>query len=93
MPLQHLNWNAIHASAFGQMRGLLRQAVATPRRHGAMRYRCPLTGSYVLITDEATLSRFARPLSRIRCADCGELHLVTVAADDPADVVAVPGKP
>ncbi len=84
MPAQNqpeeLRWNTIHASAFAQTRGLLRWTRGTQRPHGALRYRCPLTGSYVLVTDEATLLRLARPPARIRCADCGEQHLVTVEA-------------
>ena len=64
------------------MHGLLRWTRATPRPHGALRYRCPLTGAYVLVTDEPTLKRFSRPPARIRCADCGEQHLVTIEADE-----------
>jgi hypothetical protein len=90
---QNLNWSRIHASAFDQARGFLRWAVATPRRHGALRYRCPVAGSYVLVTDEPTLDVLSRPPARIRCADCGEQHLVAVEADDPADIVAPAGKP
>jgi hypothetical protein len=92
MPSQNhpvdLRWNTIHASAFAQTRRLLRWASATPRPHGAIRYRCPLAGSYVLVTDEPTLKRLARPPARIRCADCGEQHLITVEADETADIAA-----
>ena len=88
MPVQQLRWNTIHASAFTQTHGLLRWTSATPRPRGAMRYRCPFTGSYVLVTDEPTLKALARPPARIRCADCGEQHLMTVEFDDPADIAA-----
>ncbi len=87
MPIQDLQWNTIHASAFTQTHGMMRWAAATPRPHGALRYRCPLTGSYVHITDEATLMALSRPPARIRCADCGEQHLMTVEADDSGDLV------
>jgi hypothetical protein len=49
-----------------------------------LRYRCPLTGSFVLVTDAATLAGLARPPAQLRCADCGELHLVSVEAADTA---------
>ncbi len=78
-------WSTIHASAFTQTHGMLRWTSATPRPHGALRYRCPLTGSFVLITDEPTLNALARPPARIRCADCGEQHLMTVAAGETDD--------
>lgn len=92
MPLEDLRWKTIHASAFTQTHGLLRWATATPRPRGAVRYRCPLTGSYVLVTDEPTLAALARPPARLRCADCGEQHLMTVEADDPADIAAAARK-
>ncbi len=47
------------------------------RAHGALRYQCPVTGSFVLITDDAALSALARPRVRLRCAGCGEMHLLT----------------
>ena len=92
MHLQDLRWNTIHASAFSEARGLLRWAAATPRPHGAVRYRCPVSGSFVLVTDEPTLARRRRGRARIRCADCGEQHLAAVAAGKAQDVVARAGK-
>jgi hypothetical protein len=83
MPLQDENWNTIHASAFSHARALMRPATATLRPHGGVRYRCPVTGSFVLVTDEPTLAALARPHARLRCADCGEMHLMTIAAEDP----------
>jgi hypothetical protein len=76
MSIHDLSWDPIHNSAYGHMRSLLRPAAATPRAHGALRYRCPITGSFVLLTDEPTLRSLAQPSARLRCADCGELHLI-----------------
>jgi hypothetical protein len=56
MTFQNLNWSSIHASAYRQADAMLRRVQATPRPHGALRYRCPVTGSFVLVTDEASLS-------------------------------------
>ena len=57
-----------------------------------LRYRCPLTGSYVLVTDEPTLARLARPPARIRCADCGEQHLIDGrGCDDLRPIAAAAG--
>lgn len=93
MHLPDLRWNKIHASAFNEARWLLRSAQATPRRHGALRYACPVSGSFVLVTDEPTLARLRRGRARIRCADCGEQHLVTVVAAEADGVVALADKP
>ena len=81
MSVQHLNWNMIHASVFHNAGRMLRWAAATPRAVGAVRYRCPVTGSFVLVTDDATLKKLARPTARIRCADCGEMHFAAVAPE------------
>jgi hypothetical protein len=83
MTNQNLNWNTIHASVIRQAGGMLRWAPAAPRS-GAVRYRCPVTSSFVLVTDEASLRKFGRPTTRLRCADCGELHFVAVADGDQA---------
>ncbi len=55
---------------------------ATLRPSGAVRYRCPVSGSFVLVTDPATLARLAERDTRLRCMDCGEMHLL--ARDAPA---------
>jgi len=96
MPFQDENfdtWSTIHASVYSQAHTMLRPASAEPRPHGALRYRCPVTGSLVLVTDEPTLAKLNRARTRLRCADCGEMHLMTVAADDPARIVAATDKP
>jgi hypothetical protein len=87
---QHLTWDTVHASAYGHVRGLLRPAAAVSLKGGALRYRCPLTGSFVLVTDKNTLHWLARPRAQLRCADCGELHLLTFEAED-AVVAATSG--
>jgi hypothetical protein len=67
----------IRSSAFGQATSAVRRAPATMRRHGALRYQCPVNNSFVLVTHDATLASLAKPQPRIRCADCGEMHLLT----------------
>jgi hypothetical protein len=83
MEVQNLNWNMIHASVVRQAGGMLRWAAAAPRT-GAVRYRCPVTGSFVLVTDETSLRKFSRPTTRLRCGGCGELHFVAVTGDAAA---------
>ena len=92
MTFQHLNWGGIHASAYRQADAMLRWTQATPRPHGALRYRCPVTGSFVLVTDEASLDTLAQSPARLRCVDCHELHLVEVAAEGTPVIVAAPNK-
>jgi hypothetical protein len=72
-----LPWNTVHPAAYSQAVSLVRWTVATPRAHGALRYQCPVTGSFVLITDDSALAGIARPRGRLRCMDCGEVHLLT----------------
>ena len=53
---------------------------ATVRFAGAVRYRCPNSGSYVLLTDPDALQHlFVRP---IRCVGCGSLHRLTQGEED-----------
>ena len=53
---------------------------ATVRFAGAVRYRCPKSGSYVLLTDPDALQQlFVRP---IRCVGCGSLHHLTQGEED-----------
>lgn len=91
MTIQTLNWNTMHTSVFRQAGRMLRWAPAAPRS-GAVRYRCPVTGSFVLVTDEASLRKFDRPTTRLHCAGCGELHFVAVAGDDSAVIVGTANK-
>jgi hypothetical protein len=70
-------FGTIHSSVFGQAASAIRRAPATMRGHGALRYQCPVTNSFVLVTDDATLATLAKPQPRLRCADCGEVHLLT----------------
>ena len=93
MSAGNLPWVTIHPSVYGEAARLLRWADATPRPHGALRYRCPITGSFVLLTDDATLRQVAHPRARVRCSDCGEMHLLTRSGDDPAAVVAGSASP
>jgi len=60
----HAGWSTIHASVYRNAGALLRPTAATTRARGALRYRCPVTGSFVLVTDEASLRATARPCSR-----------------------------
>jgi hypothetical protein len=87
-------FGSIHPSALRQGSGLLRWVQVTPRAHGALRYRCPVSGSFVLVTDDDTLKELAAPRARVRCVDCGEVHLLTQDSDaeDPAEVVDGPAK-
>jgi hypothetical protein len=75
MQLPTLNLDAIHPSVYRQAPGLLSYAKATPRPDGALRYQCPATGSFVLVTDEPTLAGLTSR-ARIRCVDCGEMHML-----------------
>ena len=93
MAIQNLNWGTIHASVVRNAGAMLRRTAATLRGRDALRYRCPVTGSFVLVTDEASLNKFARPTTRLRCADCGEMHLVTVDFGGSGVIVAAPDKP
>ena len=80
MAVQNPSWNGIHASVYRQAGAMLRWTEAAPRPHGALRYRCPVTGSLVLVTDEASLAKLVHSPARLRCADCRELHLIEVTA-------------
>jgi hypothetical protein len=68
----------------------MRWVEATPRPHGALRYRCPVTGSFVLVTDDDTLKALAAPRARIRCVDCGEMHLLTQDDRTPGPTIDEP---
>jgi hypothetical protein len=55
-------------------------------RLGAVRYRCPDSGSYVLLTDPAALKRLSmRP---VHCAGCGGEHRLLCTEDARVDSAA-----
>ena len=85
-------FGSIHPSALRQGSGLLRWVEATPRPNGALRYRCPITGSFVLVTDDDALKELDRPRARVRCVDCGEMHLLIQNGDAPDAIVDGQGK-
>jgi hypothetical protein len=68
---------ALHTSVFREAAIAIREAAATVRQHGALRYQCPVTDSFVLVTDEAALAGLSSPQGRMRCSACGEVHLLT----------------
>jgi hypothetical protein len=70
-------WGPIHPSVYAQTANMVRWAKATARADGTLRYQCPVSGSFVLITDEAALAGVASPRGRLRCMACGEVHLLT----------------
>jgi len=71
-----LPFNAIHSSAVRQPAFPL-SVPALRRGRGALRYRCPSTGSYVLLTDPAALAQASAPNAPVRCPGCGDTHLLT----------------
>jgi hypothetical protein len=80
---EQISWSTFHPSALRHAAVPLQWVAATARpQGGAIRYRCPISDSFVLVTDEATLSGLARPRARLRCADCGEMHLLTLDGTD-----------
>lgn len=86
-------WGTIHSSVFADAGRLLRRVGATQRPHGAVRYRCPVTGSFVLLTDSAALKKLARKRARLRCAGCSEVHMLVceAAGEDAAVIVGTTG--
>jgi hypothetical protein len=95
MALREQNWGTIHPSVFSHALEPVRRIPATLRPQGAIRYRCPVTGSYVLVTEAATLAGLSERDSRLRCVDCSEMHLLALAAPvcDSATIVGEPTKP
>ena len=71
-----LPFNTMHSSAVRQPAFPL-SVPALRRAHGALRYRCPSTGSYVLLTDPSALSAASAPNAPVRCPGCGDTHLLT----------------
>jgi hypothetical protein len=92
MSLPNQEWATIHPSVFRHSTEPARRVPTTLRPSGAVRYRCPVSGSFVLVTDPATLARIAERDTRLRCMDCGEMHLL--ARDLPAPgIVGQAAKP
>jgi hypothetical protein len=89
MPNLNSMFSAIHPAVYRQGPGLLRWVTATPRARGALRYRCPVANSFVLVTDDAELAQLTRPEARLRCAACGDVHLLTHPYD-PKAIIADP---
>jgi hypothetical protein len=69
-------WSTIHPSVFKSSAEPAHRVSATLRPSGAVRYCCPVTGSFVLVTDPTALARIAEHDIRVRCMDCGEMHLL-----------------
>jgi hypothetical protein len=90
MPLASQSWGTLHPSAYRHAAEPARSVIGELRPRGAIRYRCPVTGSYVLLTDPAILAGFAEHATRTRCADCGEMHLLMRMAPVPAIVAEQP---
>ena len=70
-----LPFGTVHPSALRQ--GLLLQcvpAVATSR--GALRYRCPISRSFVLLTDADALEALSGETATHRCSACGDVHVL-----------------
>jgi len=91
MPVPSQSWATVNPSIFSDTASPLVQVKATLRPHGAVRYQCPVTDSLVLITDDRTLADLSRPRARIRCADCGDMHLLV--QDISCSGVVVPARP
>jgi len=67
----------LQSSDFSEAAIAISKAAATTPAHGALRYQCPITDSFVLVTDEAALAGLSSPHGRMRCTACGEIHLLT----------------
>jgi len=95
MSMPNQTWGIIHPSAYRHSAEPMSRVPATLRPSGAVRYRCPVTGCFVLVTDPPTLVRIAERDSRTRCMDCGEMHFLTQEAPafDRSGIVAVPTTP
>ncbi len=73
------NWPQIHPAAQWQAAAPA-ERTATTLLDGAARYECPLNGSRVVLTDEATLATLTAPVSRMRCPSCNEHHLLDIGS-------------
>jgi hypothetical protein len=80
------DWAELHPSVFRHAASLTRWVAASARPKGGLRYCCPVTRSFVHLTDDATLADLERPRARLRCSACGEIHLLTRENDSAAAV-------
>lgn len=85
--MQNLFPSTIHPSVHRHSTGFLRRVPARQRALGAVRYCCPVTGSFVLVTDDAALDRLAHRGGRLRCVACGEAHLLACESADGSVIV------
>ena len=81
--LRAQSWSTIHPSALNHAFEPVRRVQAIRRPTGAIRYCCPRTGCIVLVTDAAMLAGLAERDARLRCVDCGEMHLLIQDAPSP----------
>jgi len=84
MSLRSQNWTTIHPSVYRHAAEPVHHVAATLRPQGAVRYCCPVTGCFVLVTEAATLARLTERNARLRCVDCGEMHLLILTPAAPA---------
>jgi hypothetical protein len=78
-------FNPIHPSVL--RRSALPSWVSARRRsRGALRYQCPATGSFVLLTDPAALAAVSATDAPVRCPSCGDMHLLAPEPQN-ADIV------
>lgn len=75
------SWATIHPSAFADAGRPLQPVHAVRRAEGAVRYRCPVNGSFVLVTDSDALKKLTRNRARLRCASCSDMHMIACEAD------------
>jgi hypothetical protein len=81
MTVNFQNWAGAQAPVYSNTVAPLRATEITPRPSGALRYRCPVNNSLVLVTDEVTLAGLDRREGLLRCVGCGETHLLTCESD------------
>jgi len=81
-----LPFGTVHPSALRQ--GLLpRWVPAVTTARGALRYRCPVSGSFVLLTDADALDALSADTATHRCSACGDVHVLERTAE--AGIAAV----
>ncbi|HEX5507757.1 MAG TPA: hypothetical protein VFX37_04565 [Pseudolabrys sp.] len=71
-----LNWPRLHSSIYRQGNSAPHSIAAKAVANDAYRFRCPITKSFVLLTDDETVTALHCGRARLRCVACGELHLV-----------------